>query len=166
VLTVGILVLLVSGAFAAWQVKPGGKAGQFPPPPAAARVWRSQTTGKEYRVWIENERLHAVWTNVPAELVQGGAYIRTECQRVGTRWIGSSQTYLPFPCGTTQNRNHVGKWCHVLTKIEFRRVEVDRITGSAEGYRRFDCESCKIVESVMKDFEWVPKEQSPVSSKQ
>ena len=162
VLIVGILVLLVSGAYAAGQVKPGGTAGQFPAPPAAARVWRSQTTGKEYRVWIENDRLLAVWTNVPAELAQGGAYIRTECQRVGTRWIGSSQTYLPFPCGRTEHGKRVGKWCRVLTKIEFRRVEADRITGSAEGYRRFDCETCKIVESVMKDFVWTPKVPGPL----
>lgn len=167
-----VLLLLVSCTYAAGQARPGGqgkpgeKAGQIPAPPAAARLWRSQTTGKEYRVWIENERFYAVWMNVPAELAQGGAYIRTECQRVGTRWIGSSQTNLPFPCGRTENGKRVGKWCRVLTKIEFRRVEANRITGSAEGYRRFDCDKCKIVESVMKDFEWTPKEQSAVGSKQ
>ena len=165
-LIVGILVLLVSGAYAAGQARPGGKAGKIPSPPPSARVWRSETTGKEYRVWIENERFYAVWMNVPAELAQGGAYIRTECQRVGTRWVGSSQTYLPFPCGRTENGKRVGKWCRVPTKIEFRRVEENRITGSAEGYRKFDCEKCKIVESVMKDFEWVPKDQAARGSKQ
>ena len=61
-----------------------------------------------------------------------------------------------------ENGKRVGKWCRVLTKIEFRRVEADRITGSAEGYRRFDCERCKIVESVMKDFVWTPKDPGPV----
>ena len=163
-LIVGFLVLLVSGAFAAGQAKPGGKAGQFPPPPAAARVWRSQTTGKEYRVWIENERVHAEWVNIPPEIARRGAYIRTECRHVGESWIGTSQSYLP--CDTTENGKRVSNWCRVVTKTEFDHIGANRMTGRSEGLRRFDCAGCRVLETVWKDFEWVPKETSPVGSKQ
>lgn len=163
VLGVVILVLFASGLSAAWQAKPPGKTGQFPVPPASARVWRSQTTGKEYRVWIENERLHAEWVNVPPELAQRGAYTRTECRHVGTRWIGTSQSRLP--CETTENGKHVSNWCQVATKIEFDRVGANHMAGRGEALRRFDCAACRVLETVWKDFEWVPKEQSAVDSK-
>jgi hypothetical protein len=125
--------------------------------PVAARVWRSLTTGKEYRVWVENERLNAEWVNIPPALVQGGAYIRSVCRRVGTRWIGTTRSYLP--CETQEGGKQVSNWCHLLTKIEIDSVAAERIRGRAEGLRRFDCQRCKILETVWKDFEWVPKEQ-------
>ena len=164
VLIVGILVLLASGAFAAAQAKPGGKSGQFPAPPAAARVWRSQTTGKEYRVWIENERLHAEWVNIPPKLTQRGAYIQTECRHVGARWIGTSRSYLP--CEATEKGKQITNWCPVTTKIEFEHVGTNRMSGKAEGLRRFDCGACKVLETVWKEFEWAPKGQAAVGGKQ
>ncbi|MFB3922289.1 MAG: hypothetical protein ACE145_11245 [Terriglobia bacterium] len=159
ILILAACTVLACCVSAAAQAKPRQKRSEFPAPPATARAWHSQTTGKEYNVWIANRRLYAVWTNVPADLAKGGAYIRTECRRVGTRWVGSSQTYLPFPCGKDKDGKQIGRWCHLLTKIEFKRVESDRIAGSAEGYLKFDCEKCAIAESVMKDFEWTPKGQ-------
>ena len=163
VLAVGILVMLISGLFAAGQGKAPGKTGQLPAPPASARVWRSQTTGKEYRVWIENEQLHAEWVNLPLGFAQRGAYIRTECRHVGTRWIGTSQSYLP--CETTERGKRVSNWCQLVTKMEFDPAEVNRMTGRGEALRRFDCAACRVLETVWKDFEWVPKEQSAVDSK-
>jgi hypothetical protein len=141
-----------------------GERRQFPPPPASARIWKSLTTGNEYSVWIENERLYAEWVNVPRELAERGAFTRTESRRAGPRWMGTSQNYRP--CDTTENGKRVRNWCHVVTKIEFDSVEASRMTGRAEGLRRFDCANCKILETVWKDFEWVPKEPSPVPMKQ
>lgn len=164
VLIVGILVLLVSGASAAGQAKPGGKAGQFPAPPAGARVWRSQTTGKEYRVWNENERLHAEWVNVPPDAAQQGVSIRIECRRMGTRWIGTAQNHLS--CDTTENAKRVTNFCRITSKIEFAALEANRITGRAEWARRFDCANCKVLEFAWHNFEWVPKEPSPLPIKQ
>ena len=164
VLGVGIPVLLGSGLLAGGQAKPGARSGKIPAPPTSARVWCSQTTGKEYRVWIENERLHAEWLNIPPEIAQRGAYIRTECRHVGQSWIGTSQSYLP--CETTENGKHVRNWCHVKTKTEFNHVGANLMTGRSEGLRRFDCQKCKVLETVWKDFEWVPKEPSAVGSKQ
>ena len=164
VLGVVILVSFASGLFPAWQAKPPGKTGQLPAPPASARIWKSQTTGKEYRVWIENEQLHAEWVNVPPEMAQRGAYIRTECRHVGTRWIGTSQSYLP--CETTEKGKRVSNWCQLVTKIEFDHAGANRMAGRGEALRRFDCAACRVLETVWKDFEWLPKEQSAVGSKQ
>lgn len=123
--------------------------------PAVSRVWKSETTGKEYRVWIENERFHAEWVNIPPELAQRGAYIRSECRRAGSKWIGTSHSYLP--CESVEKNKAVRNWCRLLTRIEIDTVAADRITGRGEGVRRFDCQSCKILERVWKDFQWVPK---------
>jgi hypothetical protein len=128
---------------------------EFPTPPPSARAWRSQTTGKEYRVWIEGSRLYAEWVNIAAESRRRGAYIRTECRRTGTRWIGTSHSYLP--CEREGNNRQDYNWCPWVTKIVFERVEANRMSGRAEGFRRFDCDRCRILETVWKDFEWVPK---------
>ncbi len=57
-------------------------------------------------------------------------------------------------------------WCHLVTKIEFDNVGADRITGRGEGLRRFDCANCKILETAWVNFEWVPKEPTPLPAKQ
>ena len=124
--------------------------------PTPTDIWTSETTGKEYRVRIENEVFHAEWVNIPPNLAQREAYIRTECRRVGTKWIGTSQSYLP--CAVGQGvEEHIANWCHVVTRIEFDAATADRIVGRGEALHRFDCQRCKILETVWKDFVWVPK---------
>ena len=119
-------------------------------------VWVSQTTGKEYRVRLAGNQLYAEWVTPPAELLQRGAYIRTECRLVGRKWIGTSHSYLP--CTTGQGASeHIANWCHLVTKIEIDFLGSARISGRAEGFKRFDCQSCKILETVWKDFVWAPK---------
>lgn len=142
----------------AQQVKPPNKTrpAQVTHPPA--QVWRSLTTGKEYSVRVDGGTLYAEWVNIPPALTQRGAYIRSECRRVGTRWVGISRSYLP--CDTMEGNKRVQNWCNLLTKIEVDSISADRIIGRAEGLRRFDCERCKILETVWKDFEWVPKPET------
>jgi len=147
----------------AQQPRPSPKPPEFPQPPASARVWKSLTTSMEYRVWIDNERLFAEWVSIPAAQADRGAYTRTECQRAGTRWLGTSQSYRP--CDTTENGKRITNWCHLVTRIEFDHVDANRITGRGEGLRRFDCANCKILETVWVNFEWVPKEPAPLPAK-
>lgn len=124
--------------------------------PAPARVWRSLTTGKEYRVRVEGQSLYAEWVNIPPALAERGAYIRSECRRVGTKWIGTSRSYLP--CTLTEGgKEQIRNWCRLLTRIEIDAATETTITGRAEGLRRFDCKTCKILETVWKDFRWIPK---------
>ena len=147
----------------AQQPKPSPEPPKFPALPASARVWRSVTTGKEYAVWSSNGQLYAEWINITPESRQRGAYIRTECQRSGTRWVGISRSFLP--CEREGGNRNDYNWCPWVTKIEFDRVEANRLTGRAEGFRRHDCNGCKILETVWKDFEWVPKEPPPMKNK-
>ncbi len=113
-------------------------------------------------MWIENERLHAEWVNIPPGLTQR-AYIRTECRHVGARWIGTSQSYLP--CEATESGKRISNWCQVTTKMEFDPVGENRMSGRGEGLRRFDCSACKVLEMVWKEFKWVPKEPPVVGVK-
>ena len=160
VLLVQMLVQSGSPLWAEEGMKPD------PPPtvPANGRIWRSQTTGREYRVWLGKGRLQAEWTNLPPELAKSGAYIRSECRRVGTKWVGTTSSFLP--CDTTEAGKRVTNQCRLVTKIEIDSIQARRITGRAEALKRFDCEKCSILEAVWRDFAWVPKEESAVGRRQ
>lgn len=155
-------------------VPPGAKSQEkkLPSPPPARpkvvdapeRVWRSLTTGREYRVRVQSERLTAEWVNIPANERQRGAYIRTECRRAGSKWIGTSQSFLP--CETVEQGKPVSNWCRLTTKFEIHLLADDRISGRAEAARRFDCRTCKILEPVWANFEWTPRAEPPPAASQ
>ena len=133
--------------------KPGGaksaaKVGALP------QVWRSTTTGKEYRVRIDGDRFTAEWSNIPPEAAKQGAYIRSECRRSGTRWIGTSRILLscPLPDGKT-------KMCPMLLRFEVDFISSDRISGGGEILREFDCSSCEVRKTGWGPFSWTPKKQ-------
>ena len=155
--------MIGGGNALAQEPKPPPKTPRFPALPSSARVWKSITTGKEYAVWIENDRLYAVWVNIPAKLASIGASIRIECRRADSRWLGTAQNHLP--CEATENGKRVTNFCRLTSKIEFDPILANRITGRTEWVRRFDCRSCRILEPTWANFEWVPKEPSPVSRK-
>ena len=124
--------------------------------PVPSRIWKSEASGNEYRVWIENKTLHAEWVNIPAQAAENGAYIRTTCRRVGEKWIGTSKIFVPCAVagGPVVNR------CHFVMRMEIDRVTENRITGRVEDPKRnkFDCRTCKVAETVWKNFAWVPKQ--------
>ncbi len=126
------------------------------PAPAPTDIWVSETTKNEYRVRQDAGHITAEWTNMSGAFLAHGAYIRTECKRQGTKWVGQSHSHLPcaeanLPEGQYSN------WCDLVTKIEFDEVTPNRITGHADGLKRFDCKKCQILETVWKPFVWVPK---------
>lgn len=124
--------------------------------PASARIWKSETSGKEYRVWTENRRFHAEWVNIPPEFAAKGAYIRTVCRRAGAKWVGESRSYLPCSMGAGKEE-HIANWCRVTTAFEVDSITEKRITGRGEALKRFDCKTCKVLEKEWKGFVWVPK---------
>ncbi|MBI4164784.1 MAG: hypothetical protein HY508_03505 [Acidobacteria bacterium] len=164
VLMLAVIFVLNSsrGAMFAQQPKPSPEPPRFPKPPAAARIWKSLTTGKEYQVWLANDRLFAEWVNIPPRMVSMGASIRIECQRINGKWLGTSQNHLP--CDTTENGKRVTNFCRLTSKIEFNPLEANRMTGRTEWVRRFDCANCTILEPVWTNFEWVPKEPSAMGN--
>jgi hypothetical protein len=158
------LLLLTVVRFAAGQAAKGKKSGPAPAAPTSPRLWKSETTGKEFRVWTEGGVFHAEWVNVSPGLAKGGAYIRSELRRAGTKWAGTSHLYLP--CESLEANKPVSNWCLLETKMEIDALTADRIAGRGESLKRFDCRVCKILETGWAEFEWAPKEQKAEGRKQ
>jgi hypothetical protein len=154
-----LAALLICGA----NSGPTGRlaeAGRRPGSDAAfTRVWKSQTTGNEYRLDVGGDVLHAEWINVPADLSREGAYVRTECRRVGDKWIGTTRSRLPLPCTEVSlpDGRHPSAWCSLVTRTEIDSIAPDRITGRAQAPTRLDCRACKLLDAEWKDFIWTPK---------
>jgi len=126
--------------------KSAAKAGAFP------QIWKSATTGKEYRVKIDGDRLTAEWLNIPPQAAKQGAYIRSDCRRSGTRWIGESRILLPCPLPDGKT-----KMCPMILRFEVDAISSDRITGGGEILRDFDCGSCEVRKTGWGPFTWAPK---------
>ena len=154
----GGLGLLVAGLLIAAQTP------RLPVPAPTAppyRLWRSETTGNVYRVRVDADTLYAEWVNIPPDLARHGAYVRTECRRLGARWIGTTRSRLRLPCTVVAGpQGHPAGWCSLVTRTEINAVTADRITGRAQAPRRLDCRSCKLLEADWKDFVWVPARQT------
>ena len=151
----GILAVLMTARLSGAHAQALGSSVQ---PTAAGSVWKSQTTGHEYRVSIQGDVLRAEWVNLPAELVRQGAYVRTECRRVGGKWIGTTRSRQPLPCTevTTPEKRHPTAWCSLVTRIEIDSIAPDRVTGRAQAPIRLDCQACKLLDAEWKDFVWTP----------
>jgi len=134
-------------------VKPGSKktASKAAALPA---IWSSAATGKEYRVKVEGDLFTSEWSNIPPQAAKLGAYIRTECHRNGTRWIGTSHFLLPFPCPAPNGKL---KMCPLTLRFEVDFISPERITGGGEILRDFDCGSCEVRKTGWGPFSWTPK---------
>ncbi|HUY15156.1 MAG TPA: hypothetical protein VMX16_16235 [Terriglobia bacterium] len=129
------------------------------PHPAASipAVWKSETTKSEYRIQVSANSFTAVWTNIPKPMQQQGAYVRTECRRMGSKWIGTTRSYLPFSCGAgSAGHPPAVHWCHILTRTEISSIAPGRIEGRGEALKSFDCDHCRILQKEWKPFTWAP----------
>jgi len=116
------------------------------------QVWKSLSTGREYRVKVEGDRFTAEWSNIPPQAAKQGAYIRSECHRSGTRWIGTSRILLACALGDGKT-----KMCPMILRFEVDFISPDRITGGGEILRDFDCGSCAVRKTGWGPFSWTPK---------
>lgn len=66
-------------------------------PGQISHMWHSVGTLYDFRVQMTNDLFHAEWVNIPPADGRQGAYIRTDCRRKGTKWVGSSNANLAFP---------------------------------------------------------------------
>jgi hypothetical protein len=124
--------------------------------PAPSGVWKSQNTTHEYRVRVENDVFYAEWTNIPPDVAKHGAYIRTECRRAGTKWIGTSRILLPCAKRGAAKSKAINA-CRIILRFELNSISPERITGRAETLKDFDCEKCEVRQTGWGDFVWVPK---------
>ena len=121
-----------------------------------AKIWKSETTKHEYRVRIENDVFYAEWVNLPPAAAKLGAYIRTQCRRVGTKWIGTSRILLA--CAKPgEPEGKMTRACPMMLRIELDSVSPERIAGRAETLRDFDCEKCEVRQTAWGKFVWAPK---------
>ncbi len=150
-----VLCLLFSAGLVLWtqQPKPLGPAMSGQALPA---LWRSETTGKEYRVRLSKDRFYAEWVNIPPESAKYGAFIRSECHRVGSKWVGTTSVRLPCTVGDGA-KEHVANTCRLQLRFEIDSIAPDRITGHGDTLRRFDCQSCRVDETGWAEFVWTPK---------
>lgn len=120
-------------------------------------IWVSETTGKDYRVTIDKDIFRAEWVNISPDSAQHGAFIRSECKRQGSKWVGVSKSFIPC---TVESGAHpkIDNWCHLETNFEIDTISPTAITGQGEAFEQFDCMKCKILKSEMKEFSWSPKQ--------
>src|SRR6516225_1417303 len=120
-------------------------------------MWRSQTTGNEYRVEIEGGILKAERMDLPKDSVHEGAYVRTTAQHQGSNWIGKTQIFLPCALGHGPIINK----CHLTMGFEITEVGPNLIRGMIENpdLNKFDCKSCNTPKKEWKDFVWVPEKR-------
>ena len=101
---------------------------------------------------IDGDRFTAEWSNIPPQAANQGTYIRSECRRSGSRWIGTSRILLPCPLPEGKT-----KMCPMILQFEVDFISSDRITGGGETLRDFDCGSCEVRKTGWGPFTWAPK---------
>jgi len=141
---------------AGWTLR-AQRTGSPPSAKSASALWKSQTTGYEYRVEIEGETLKAERMDLPKDSAHEGAYVRTTAQHQGSKWIGKTQIFLPCALG----HGPVINKCHLTMGFEITEMGSDLIRGRIENpdLSQFDCKSCNAPKKEWKDFVWVPKKQ-------
>ncbi len=124
---------------------------------ADAPLWKSQTTGNEYRLQVEGTTLRAERVNIPKDSAHQGAYVRTTARRQGSKWVGKTEIFLPCAIGHGPVINR----CHLVMGFEITQMSADRISGRIEDpdLNQFDCKSCNAPKTAWKDFVWVRKKQ-------
>ena len=120
------------------------------------QIWKSTTSGREYRVRVDKDRFLADWANIPPEAAKHGAYIHTECRRAGAKWIGTSRVFLPCAkAGKAEGKTT--NVCHITLRFEVDSITPQKITGGGDILRDFDCEKCEVRRTDWGSFVWVPK---------
>jgi hypothetical protein len=151
-----VLIGLVHFAFGAQKSQPSAAAKSAGSEAARWRIWKSTTSGKEYRVRVEKDVFYAEWVNIPLETAKHGAYIRTECRRAGAKWIGTSRVFLP--CAKPgEAKGKTTNVCPMTVRFEVDSITPQKITGGGETLRDFDCEKCEVRQTGWGSFVWVPK---------
>jgi len=124
--------------------------------PAQGKIWVSQSTHREYRVKLENDLFSAEWVNIPPATAKLGVYIRSECHRSGTRWIGFTRALLP--CAKSgEAPGKITHTCPMTLRFEVDEITPDRISGRGESLKNFNCETCEVRETGWARWVWVPK---------
>ncbi len=117
-------------------------------------MWKSETTKKLYRVKIEQDHFVAEWANIPPEAKKQGAYLRSECRRAGTKWVGTTRAMLPCALPGPEKKTRT---CELTFRIEIDAISPTRIEGAGDTLHNFDCSKCQVLQTGWAKFVWVPE---------
>jgi hypothetical protein len=120
------------------------------------KIWRSEANQRDYRVEVTNDLFRAEWVNLPPASAKQGAYIRTECRRSGSKWVGSSNLNLLFGIPGSPSGKDT-KLCPLTVRFEVDSVSMEKIIGHSETLRSFDVNTCRVQETGWGEFTWIPK---------
>ena len=133
---------------------PGQKPGA--PADSQGKIWVSESTHREYRVRIDKDTFSSEWVNIPPATAKLGAYIRSECHRNGTRWIGV--THVLLPCAKSgEASGKITHTCPMTLRFEVDEITPDHISGRGESLKNFNCETCEVRETGWARYVLVPK---------
>jgi len=150
-----LLAIPLFGTSAQQPTESAQPAATTTKPASVPKIWRSDATRHDFRVEITNDVFRADWVNIPPAVARQGAYIRTECRRTGSIYVGVSSINMPFAVpGAPSGRTRL---CSVNVRFEVDSVSAQKITGHSETLRDFDVNACRVLETTWGEFAWVPK---------
>jgi hypothetical protein len=124
--------------------------GQFP------KIWHSEASHKDFRVEVKGDVFHADWVNIPAAAAKGGASMRIECRRTGTKWVGSASVYQGIAVPGAPAGKDI-KMCHLTVRFEVDSMTPQKITFHTEAMRNIDAAKCQLLKTAWEEFSWIPK---------
>jgi len=148
-----IAPLLVSSA-----VRPLGSAAKTSSPSSTTpreKVWTSLTTGRDFKVRIEEDYIYTEWINLPPQLQTTSAFMRSELKKDGDRWVGKVRSLLPYEYKTWGVESV--KWCTVEVQFEIDKLTEIRIEGRGMRAKSFDAKKCNTGQLEWQSFTWIPK---------
>jgi hypothetical protein len=120
------------------------------------KLWHSTSTQKDYRVEVTNDLFRAEWVNIPPVAAKQGAYIRTECRRAGSKYVGVSRLNMLVDIpGAPAGKNT--KLCSFTVRFEVDSISAEKIAGHGESVHDFDVNTCRVLQAGWAEFTWVPK---------
>jgi len=129
---------------------PNPASGQLP------KIWHSDASHKDFRVEVKGDLFHADWVNIPAAAAKGGASMRIECRRTGTKWVGSASVYQGIAVPGASPGNDI-KMCHFTVRFEVDSITPEKILFHTEAMRSIDAAKCQLHQTAWEEFAWIPK---------
>ncbi len=135
---------------------PPAPSAPQPLPGQLPKIWHSESTKHDFRVEVTKDLFRAEWVNVPPTAAKQGASIHTECRRAGDKWVGSSTVKMLFAVPGAPAGKDI-KLCSLTVRFEVDSISAEKITGHSEALHSFDVNTCRVEETKLADFTWIPK---------
>lgn len=136
---------------------PKGTAASQPAIGSLPKIWHSEASHKDFRVEVKGDVFRADWISLPAAAAKVGAYMRIECRRTGTKWVGTATVNQAFADPAAPAGKDVKKMCHLTARFEVDSITPEKIAFHTEALRNFDYSKCQVLKTAWEEFAWLPK---------